>query len=239
MERNRPINLDHYVDVLDGWRYNNDFFLAPEDINQAETYLQNQYSRLDTHMLKEVASRTILDQDSRLKPQIVLARQFLRQFFGDLPELQPLTKSGGGIVLYGSLQYNDPRNFDADILIVNPGQKAIRDFSSPQYLQIEREFISKWSRYGSEPHIDELMLKSAPSQLASLQKTEGGWFNNLSIHITKVVTGLPLWPIPTKWHNNCFTQAKQILESHPLAAALANVSIAETLDIRRQRQKQI
>jgi len=57
--------------------------------------------------------------DETVSPHVKKARKFLREYLENDKQYRTLRADGYATILYGSLQYNDPRNCDADLNIVH------------------------------------------------------------------------------------------------------------------------
>lgn len=202
----------------------------------AATLIHPERPRLHTPTLEALKRRTVM-QETQLHPKVARGRKFLREYLKDLT-----LPSGAVILLYGSLQYNDPRDLDADIMIAFP--RGVR----PNQAQADRmdsllgnELIRVWKDYQieprSEPHASLVSTSSVDTFTFDIVRNRGQEADDTASKIAIALSGMALYPDSNVNHASIQQQIRSSVEHEPLLTILVNQTLGDCLEVRKKRQR--
>lgn len=188
--------------------------------------------------LSQEAEKT---QDTR----ILQARTSLQRYFAYYPRGRELRHYGIHLIVYGSIQYADPKNLDADLLGV---ASSSQPFSQSQELASEKaivdDLIKLWSQKNlgltkrAEPHLRLTYLDYLKDIVKNIGKdTEIFHYDTLDLPV--LLTGRHLFRHSIPWLKHLKAQAKNIIQTDQLLIVLTNMRLRECLKERLTRRAQM
>ncbi len=198
--------------------------------------------RLDKSVMEKLAQRAgMVRENSAVSPQVRLARRVLHEFFHS-EIADEFRKYDARLVYYGSIQYGDPHNLDADLLLL------CRDVSLLQNEKLQDKLteatdglIDLWTRElvsitgKGEPHMS-IFASGLYKNVEEAIKGQLGEFYDSLIDIAPALTGEAMFGQDRKWVREFQTELFEIIQADPLLVTYANENLRECLGVRRMRQ---
>ena len=150
------------------------------------------------------------------------------------------------ILIFGSLEFRDPQNLDADIVIAAaafPGSIRMGEEENWEFnMRIPEELLPYWFKRGmgnknkmNEPHINVVDLNLG-HDLADFIKNAPKEYQSFAEHLSVILSGMLLYPEDQRLFELMQREARVLIESNPLTCAIVNYQLRETLDIRLERR---
>lgn len=241
LENLYPGRGDTYDSVLAGSLTEN----GPVYVTNIERRLLVGEKNLDRHVINELKRRSdkACNEPSGFVRQ---AREELKKFFLDEKYrgktfFNHLQTNGYALILYGSLQYGDPRNADGDLLgVVERNEQRKRTLE----LALNEELVDYWGQFSNEQRTRRgdasvwafALPDSTKSPVALLNEyvEDGRNFNPGDLAPT--ITGIALFPEDEAQVERLRKKAIKIAESDPMMCAIVNAELEECLQIRLERE---
>jgi hypothetical protein len=191
---------------------------------------------LNQPVLDQLKQRTVHDE-TKLKPPVRQGREALRAYFRDTGYHEWLASQGVGILFYGSLQYNDPRNLDADVTGIALNSAVfdmIPDWSILSGLA-DVWVNSVTPNRLAEPHTSWVAADMFTDIPGRIRESEFFCEGEIAC-LAEAITGLPLFSEDEVWMTPIRQRMHQIAESHPLITAIVNMVLWDCLQIRIARE---
>ncbi len=205
------------------------------DYSLAEKLLSREKPRIDEALVTKLGE---FSDEATYHPTVFIAqaREELQAFF--TPRKHLLNTYGFGLVLYGSLQYGDPKNCDVDLTAFS-NTDISEDGSQNLEHMINHELILYWESLSlfngktrGEPQLSgptELSEYGDPTRL--LRVHPGAAYD-----LAKALTGVSLFKEDRGWHEELKAKIRPIIDSDPFYCLLTNMLLRETLDVRLERR---
>jgi len=240
---NQPMSpLSKYEGFLKG--YSQFGTTTEEDIR---TRLQSGESHVDRNALDQL-SKLSKHAETNAPAKVLEAREILSDYFK--------TSLNGRVllqytipILYGSLQYGDPRNFDADLTLIIRNH-TIDPKSLKELKQLMYEFVwslnLEWEKKGfglnNSPHIDLAYVnadywKNKVNNATKSPVKSAELFDAETQGLSSTISGITLLNSDFEAAKPLRDRALQIAESDPLIATLVNVDLNQCLNTRLRRQQ--
>jgi hypothetical protein len=195
--------------------------------------LLNGKSHLNTRLIKQLEQFS-KPADKDVSSRVRQAREVIRETFND--NSWPLFRNRGfRVILFGSLQYDDPLNCDADVLILAPGDDP--ELSNVARSSNAKDLVARWKsqRIGTEPHISTFALDDLRTIHAKRWLTPEQQFYEI-FNASEALTGIPLFPEEAPLISGYRNSLEPIINNNPLFAAIANEKLRDCLSTRLQRR---
>jgi hypothetical protein len=192
---------------------------------------------LNQAVLDQLKQRTVHDE-TRLKPLVRQGREILKAYFRDTGYHEWLASQGVGILFYGSLQYNDPRNLDADVtgialnaavLDTIPDRTLLSDLMDVWEINVTQNRLAV-------PHTSWVAADMFADLPGRIRESEFFCEGEIAC-LAEAITGLPLFSEDEVWMTPIRQRMRQVAESHPLMTAIVNLVLQDCLDIRLARER--
>jgi len=225
-----------YQDYFDDLEENDEKDQSKEILNR----LLRQEKKIEESVLQKLDIFTKEAERAPI-PEVKIAREELRDFFEK--NHGPFKAFGISLILYGSLQYNDPRNMDADIDGFTyrklpdqdaPEIESLYDITDEKLLSFwtEKEFRGKKR---DEPHL-------TIHEFNDLRRKDwnGSRFaNNIALGLAELISGISLLPEDKLKVKKMKAEAIKITESDPFLLAVVNIELSDALKNRLERRSQL
>jgi hypothetical protein len=196
-------------------------------------------TEIDTQTIIQLQTLSRVAED-KCPEEVKKARQKLEDFFNY--KCGNLLKMGGYFPLYfGSIQYGDPRNLDADVLIVK--QNPLQNWEKQLFSIWGDNLIEWWQSQGlynlklmNEPHLTAVSL----AEMSSLKKRylydfTWGYVCEIETY-SEAFSGKPVFKKDLGNHKSAQEKILKFLSNNPLDRVIFNQSLQECLSIRISRQ---
>jgi len=214
------------------------FDVGPKASTSATEYLLKNKGEFDMPVLSELKRRSDVATIPRHE-QVRKGRGVLEQFFNQKDIRWELMMMGGIPLYYGSVQYDDPRNFDPDVLILHTNSALKPDHE--RVSQISDLLSEYWwenglanSKKSNESHTSAIDLVDVFSSETYISLNHEDLYDRAG-DLSIVLSGKPV----LNEHQNQLKTIRRTIGStkyDPLEFALVNVHLKECLDIRTERQ---
>lgn len=178
---------------------------------------------------------TLLSLRAQKQPneRVRQARIALQNFFRS-PEINLLIKTGNYIPLVsGSIQYCDPKNLDADILLLSTTSLP-QDTAYDMHFTINDSLIEYWEQQhiGTEPHV---------STFSTVDFSPDMFFQNPDLWLfqtdvcSQAYTAMPILPNDSDRLSALRPPIRDLINQSPVTAAIANGELSTCLQVRIAR----
>lgn len=230
--------------------------IGGEYANAVEERLLNGERKLDQQVLTELKSRSDRARQG-VHVSVDTARWHLESYFDNVGFRNTLmgrvtreafTQLGYSLIVYGSLQYGDPVNWDVDLLAV--AEKKTDSLESLQVLKekVREDLVPYWTQFPigdwksprrGDPHFETLALSDFDDPVQALENYLADQRNPNPHNLAPVISGVALFKKDGHRVSSILHErAKMIAESDPLICAIVNTELRGCLDIRRERENQ-
>ena len=170
------------------------------------------------------------------KDIVAQVRDYLRFFFNVNDRDGWLRSKGFHIMVYGSIQYNDPRNLDADVLLVGEYILTLEPEERKPNRTKDHGLKSQWKTrdFGEEPHLSIFSLDSIEN-VADAIDTNVFDFDVAAMDASTALTGMPLYDQDNEWFRYFRGRLRKVVEADPLLTILVNREIESCLANREER----
>ena len=199
-------------------------------------------SLIDTSVVDHLAELS-KQAETDAPTKVLQARETLRHYFASSPLGKSITVSGGRIILYGSLEFGDPVNFDADLLAAYPASTQI--VPPHQRVEVADDLFSLWKREGfgrdperAQPHLDHFAFDYLHDVTRFIDSEAVEDFSSYSGDLSICIYGVPLFKVDQPWMEQLQQESKALAESHPFLTAVINQQLKNVLDLRLRRRNQ-
>lgn len=206
-------------------------------------------TRVDENILSQLQE---FSDEAHTHPSefVAQARTELQQFLtdGPLPNAdQFLREKGVSLILYGSLQYGDPRNVDVDLLAVmneRPTEEETAEIESvlnrlgdalEEYWPNLSEFQGRTRGTPAFGHVTYYLSDFADVE-TFLEETATEYPARSPLDLSPIISGVPLFAQDQPAVTALQQRAREIAELDPLLNAVTNVDLASVLQERIQRR---
>jgi len=183
--------------------------------------------------------------DRNFPENVRRGREVLGNFFSSEP-VRGFVKSIRGVPLYyGSLEYGDPKNLDADVIIAckrNPGPISNMIFDHMVCDGLieawKKAGLYRWRQIGNEPHsslISTSYITNLNQQMIELPEDLDHYMGTLPV----ILTGHLINSDQKKQLKGLQKDVYDLADKYPLVTVAMNYSMEECLKIRRQRSRRI
>lgn len=223
------------------------------DAKEARTLLYNliHSSQLDTRLLSTVSALSRSDADlhianSELAQHVLKGRDVLRSFLIDSRLRERYTQLETIPLLFGSLEYGDPRNCDVDMVAAGIGNNELfaegEHFNKNEAMTYDSLLSSIWniqkmplSPNAREVYVGKTIYTSwfTSEQIKEMTESNPEELSYRMIDLSIVLTGIPLYPEDNESYEYLQEITKETVASDPLLSVVTNITLQEVLDDRR------
>lgn len=205
--------------------------------------------------------KDICEENLKPNPRVEKGLEVLRKFFKkprpivfegvtyDFPWKFKLQFFNAIILVFGSLEFRDPRNLDADIVIAAtayPGGLRMGKNEDWEFnVKIPEELLPYWFKRGmgnknkmNEPHINVVDLNLG-NDLTDFIKSVPKEYQSFAEHLSVILSGMLLYKDDQRLFELIQSETRDLISSDPLTCAIVNYILRETLEIRLERRSSV
>lgn len=210
----------------------------PGEIHEIVKRLLIGEKSLNQDVLRQLKRKSEWACDSSVvSGEVVEARVWLHSFFWQKKSW--LESQGLYPLVYGSLQYGDPVNLDADIVLVSFSDAAeLPPESAGVISRMTERIINLWRkkklgrRETDEPHLDAFTLGVVESFLTCPDSYSYGDVSNAP----EALTGRAIFSEDAARVTEFQKELKELIEASPLLCVMANIALEKCLETRKLRE---
>lgn len=222
------------------WQFLKSYAEFTNGKDQADAFYErliNDQPVLNSQVLAQLES---IRNATKLPAPVLKARKALITLFTNHPLVSNLLKElEAKVIIYGSLQYGDPRNLDADILVVFEDQPTPDIGRKFDMIKVETEYLWEYRKLGfkryAEPQLSLFSL-SIFDNIPKSMSDDPESFKYDSNDLAVAISGEPLLMRDKGWVLEFRERSKKVAESDPLLCAMVNESLQKCLNVRIARR---